>query len=79
VALSGNFNNQRNLSDHIILFRYILGTPVKEYLDKNYVMYKCPFPDHADKKPSFMVHKYGYKCYGCQRRGELLAVLKRLL
>jgi len=76
VAFSGNFNNQRNLSDHRIFFRAILGNPVREYPDKNYVMYQCPFPNHIDKKPSFMVHKYGYHCYSCQKKGNYWQFLK---
>ncbi|AXV36817.1 MAG: hypothetical protein CIT01_00685 [Methanobacterium sp. BRmetb2] len=76
VALSGNFNNQRNLNDHRIFFRSILGNPVREYPEKNYVMYQCPFPDHTDIKPSFMVHKCGYQCYSCQKKGNYWQFLK---
>ncbi len=56
--------------DHRVLFKSILGSPVREYPEKKYVMYHCPLDDHDDKRPSFMVHKNGYYCYGCQRKGN---------
>jgi len=45
------------------------GVPLREYPDKEYVRYNCPFKDHEDRKPSFPVHKKGY-CYGCQKKGN---------
>ena len=56
--------------DHRDFFKKILGDPVREYPEKEYIMYHCPFPDHDDKKPSFRVHRCGYYCYGCQRKGN---------
>ncbi|AUB54905.1 hypothetical protein BK007_01970 [Methanobacterium subterraneum] len=64
---SKNFNG---VYDHRVFFKSILGDPVREYPDKEYVMYNCPFHDHDDRKPSFRVHKKGYYCYGCQKRGN---------
>ena len=60
-----------NIKDHRIFFKELLGDPVREYPDKEYVMYCCPFPDHDDYKPSFKVHKTNYECYGCGRKGNL--------
>ena len=56
--------------------RKYLGIPEHEYPDKEYVMYRCPFPDHQDTNPSFMVHKRGYKCYGCGEKGNYWQFLK---
>lgn len=62
--------------DHREFFKKILGEPVKEYPEKEYVMYHCPFPDHDDKKPSFRVHRCGYYCYGCKKKGNYWQFLK---
>lgn len=62
--------------DHREFFRNLLGEPARTYLDKDYMMYHCPFPDHKDRNPSFRVHKNGYQCYGCQRRGNYFQFLK---
>ncbi|MBU4535858.1 MAG: hypothetical protein KKF16_08600 [Euryarchaeota archaeon] len=56
--------------DHRAFFKSLLGRPEREYPDKKYVMYHCPFPGHDDKNPSFMVHEKGYYCYGCQKKGN---------
>jgi len=45
-------NKIKFVDDHRVFFKSILGEPVKEYPEKEYVMYNCPFPDHDDKKPS---------------------------
>ncbi len=58
------------LIDHQEFFKSLLGMPEREYPAKKYVMYHCPFKDHEDKKPSFMVHAKGYKCYGCGKKGN---------
>ncbi|ADZ10522.1 hypothetical protein Metbo_2308 [Methanobacterium lacus] len=42
-------NNFKSVEDQRILFRQILGVPVHEYPEKEYVMYNCPFHDHEDK------------------------------
>lgn len=63
-------NNYNSVKDHRIFFRQILGVPVREYPEKEYVMYHCPFHDHEDNKTSFRVNKNGYYCYGCQRKGN---------
>jgi hypothetical protein len=70
--LNRSFNNL----DHRSFFKDILGEAEKEYPDKEYVMYCCPFPDHEDNSPSFRVHKTGYLCYGCQRKGNYWEFLK---
>ena len=56
--------------------RKFLGEPEKEYPEKEYVMYRCPFKDHPDNKPSFRVHKTGYNCYGCGKSGNYWQFLK---
>jgi len=66
----------KGIYDHRVFFKSILGDPVREYPDKEYVMYNCPFQDHNDRKPSFRVHKKGYYCYGCQKRGNYWQFLK---
>jgi hypothetical protein len=74
-----NKNDFNGVIDHRIFFRRILGDPVREYPEKEYVMYHCPFHDHEDKKPSFRVNKKGYYCYGCQRKGDYWQFLKNCL
>lgn len=64
------------VEDHRVFFKPILGDPIREYPEKEYLMYNCPFSDHDDLKPSFRVHKTGYYCYGCQRRGNYWQFLK---
>ena len=74
-----SFNDSKNFNgvyDNRDFFRSLLGDPVREYPDKEYVMYNCPFKDHKDNKPSFRVHKRGYYCYGCQKRGNYWQFLK---
>ena len=61
-------------SDNRLIFKKIIGEPVKEY--EHYNMYHCPFLNHQDIKPSFMVHSNGYKCYGCSRKGNYWQFLK---
>lgn len=68
--------NSSIVDDHRLFFKSILGEPEREYPDKEYVMYKCPFPGHDDNKPSFRVHKTGYYCYGCERKGNYFQFLK---
>lgn len=62
--------------DHRLFFKMLLGEPEGEYPEKEYVMYNCPFQDHKDHTPSFRVHKTGYYCYGCQKRGNYWQFLK---
>lgn len=75
VRLGGS-KNFKGVYDHRAFFKPILGEPVSEYPEKEYVMYNCPFSDHEDRKPSFRVHKKGYYCYGCQKRGNYWQFLK---
>lgn len=67
---------KNRVKDHRIFFENLLGKPEREYPEKEYVMYKCPFHDHEDNKPSFRVHKTGYYCYGCERKGNYWQFLK---
>lgn len=60
--------------DNRMFFRDIIGPPEREYT--HYDVYHCPFPDHSDNKPSFIVYNSGYKCYGCNRRGNYWQYLK---
>lgn len=71
-------NNNSNFSNtnHQEFFKEILGESISQYPPKDYVMYHCPFPDHPDEHPSFLVHKNGYKCYGCNRKGNYWQFLK---
>ncbi len=64
------------VGDHRLFFKSIIGEPIKEYPGKDYVMYRCPFQDHEDYNPSFQVNKTGYKCYGCNRKGNYFQFLK---
>ena len=38
------------------------------------LVWRCPFPDHEDSKPSFTVYlnKQSYYCYGCRRGGDVI-------
>lgn len=42
------------------------------------LMGRCPFPDHAEKTPSFSVSelKQVYHCFGCQKKGNLYRFLQ---
>lgn len=71
--------NQRNGSimfnrDNRTFFQEVLGPPEMEY--QNYDVYYCPFTDHTDTNPSFVVYSSGYKCFGCGRRGNYWKYLK---
>lgn len=70
TTLSWKNNKSRYFTDHRSYFKSLLGEPEREYPEKKYVMYHCPFPEHDDKNPSFMVHEKGYYCYGCQKKGN---------
>jgi DNA primase len=41
-------------------------------------MGRCPFPDHAEKTPSFSVSemKQLYHCFGCKKKGNIFTFLK---
>jgi hypothetical protein len=67
---------QGRVEDHRLFFKSILGKPEREYPEKEYVMYQCPFKGHDDNKPSFRVHKTGYHCYGCGKKGNYFQFLK---
>ncbi|MDP1553293.1 MAG: CHC2 zinc finger domain-containing protein [Methanobacteriaceae archaeon] len=75
MATSQTYNSGL-VNDHRTFFRSIMGTPEREYPEKEYVMYRCPLKSHEDRKPSFMVHKNGYQCYGCQKKGNYWQFLK---
>lgn len=76
AARFSTISPNKRVVDHRDWFRSVLGAPDSEYPDKEYVMYKCPFQDHDDQKPSFRVHRTGYKCYGCERKGNYFQFLK---
>jgi len=75
VRIDGS-KNLKGFYDHRVFFKSILGDPEREYPDKEYVMYNCPFKGHDDRRPSFRVHKKGYYCYGCQKKGNYWQFLK---
>ena len=66
----------KKVLDHRDFFKGLLGPPKHQYPDKEYVIYHCPFTDHNDDNPSFLVHKRGYTCYGCERSGNYWQFLK---
>ncbi len=45
-----------------------------------YFRARCPFPDHEDRCPSFVVNpETGYFCcFGCNRRGDVISLLREL-
>jgi DNA primase len=52
-----------------------LGIRIKGFGSTN-----CPFPDHADKKPSFQLRgkANAWKCYGCGRGGSTIDLVMQL-
>lgn len=36
---------------------------------------RCPFPDHSDSTPSFIIKNNRYVCYGCGKRGDVIQFL----
>jgi hypothetical protein len=76
ASVNKNKSYKSIVDDHRLFFKSILGEPIKEYSDKEYVMYHCPFQDHEDNNPSFRVYKTGYQCYGCNRKGNYFQFLK---
>lgn len=46
------------------------------------LLYKCPFPDHKETKPSFVVYINGefenFYCFGCQRRYHIIHLVSQL-
>lgn len=76
ASLGGMKMPVKKVADHREWFKSILGEPVYKSPNKPYVMYHCPFPDHEDNTPSFMVYPTGYKCHGCGRKGNYFQFLK---
>lgn len=78
TTTQGNLDKPLNpmVDDHRLFFKSILGEPEGEYPEKEYLMYRCPFPGHDDNKASFRVHKAGYYCYGCGKKGNYFQFLK---
>lgn len=62
--------SSNDVNDHREWFKTILGEPAYISPNKPYVMYNCPFRDHEDNKPSFMVYPTGYTCKGCGKKGN---------
>lgn len=65
-----------SIKDHRDLFKGILGEPIRQYPNKEYVLYHCPFPDHMDNNPSFAVYETNYHCFGCGKHGNYWQFLK---
>ena len=44
------------------------------------VWFRCPFPDHNDKTPSFAVNteRQQYICYGCGKRGDIYNFIEEM-
>lgn len=38
----------------------------------------CPFPDHPDLHPSFVVYQRIWRCFGCNRKGDVISLLQEL-
>ncbi len=68
--------NQGRLLITCHFFKSFFGELEREYPEKKYVMYHCPFKVYEDKKPSFMIHEKGYKCYGCGKTGNYYQFIK---
>ena len=62
------------IKDNRKFFKQVLGDPTKEY--EHYDMYHCPFQNHSDSHPSFMVYNAGYECKGCNKKGNYWQFLK---
>lgn len=41
---------------------------------------RCPFPDHDDRTPSFMVdpERQSFICFGCNRKGDVIEFVRQL-
>lgn len=56
-----------------------LGLPI-EHPNAKYNKFNCPFPDHADSDPSFVIWDNGaWKCYGCGRKGDFYDLIGMLV
>ncbi|AEX86500.1 DNA primase (plasmid) [Marinitoga piezophila KA3] len=49
---------------------------------KNNIIFRCPFPDHDDKNPSFNIFENQngylvYKCFGCGKSGSLIDFIEQ--
>ena len=44
------------------------------------VWFRCPFPDHNDKTPSFAVNteRQQFICYGCGKRGDIYNFIEEM-
>ena len=38
---------------------------------------KCPFQDHNDAHPSFVIYDNKYKCFGCNRSGDIISFIEQ--
>ncbi len=69
---------QRTITDY---FEKRNIVPVK-ILSGGKISYYCPFPDHAETKPSFMVYTnatyQNFWCYGCQRGYNIINLVAGL-
>lgn len=81
------------LNSHIILKKILRDNPIVPYLGKmGHVpmkaypngrhLYRCPMPDHNEKKPSFVVYtndEYeNFYCFGCGSKHNIVHLMSRL-
>ena len=56
--------------------------PDRQYPTNGRWSYKCPFPDHSETKPSFIVYTQGeyenFYCFGCQRGSTIIKLVSVL-
>ena len=80
-------------NSHVVLKMILKQNPVIPYLEskghypvKTYPtgrsLYRCPMPDHSEKKPSFVVYTTGeyenFYCFGCGAKHNIIHLMCRL-
>lgn len=76
-----------------MIYRILKSKSIVEYLEKKghqpvktmtggRLLYLCPFPDHKEKKPSFVVWTQAdyenFRCFGCQRNYNIINLVSEL-
>ena len=76
-----------------VIYRILKTKSIVEYLEKKghrpvkhmqsgCLLYLCPFPDHKEKKPSFVVWTQAeyenFRCFGCQRNYNIINLISEL-
>lgn len=70
----------------------LLSKPITAYLEQKGIVpvkrmsgrlwYQCPFPDHKETKPSFVVYTTGefenFYCFGCNRKYHIIDLVSKL-